>query len=146
MKQFLLSIIGICLLFTSCEIVTSDNGDLDGNWHLVRVDTLSTGNFRDLSDTRVFWGVQMRLIQAIDHDHDKGHYGYLFNFDHQGQTLRLYNAHKHERAKGDLLVEDVEVLMPLGINSLDDLFTIEKLNSDNMVLKDTMLRLWFEKM
>jgi hypothetical protein len=94
----------------------------------------------------VFWGVQMHLIQAIDHDNDPGHYGYLFNFDHNGQTLRLYNGHKHERADGDLLVEDIEVLAPLGINFFDDLFTIEKLTSDDLVLKDDMLRLWFVKM
>ena len=146
MKRFLLYIIGVGLLLTGCEIETSNNGDLDGYWHLVRVDTLATGGSSDLSGTRVFWGVQMHLIQAIDHDNDPGHYGYLFNFDHNGQTLRLYNGHKHERADGDLLVEDIEVLAPLGINAFDDLFTIEKLNSDDLVLKDDMLRLWFVKM
>lgn len=88
----------------------------------------------------------MRLMQAVDHDHDTGHYGYLFNFEHKGQTLRLYNAHKHERAEGDILVEDVKVIAPLGINALDDIFTVETLNSSDMVLKDNVLRLWFKKM
>ena len=146
MKHFLFFIIGIGLLLTSCDIETSDNGDLDGYWHLVRVDTLATGVSSDLSDTRVFWGVEMRLLQAVDHDHDTGHYGYLFNFEHKGQTLRLYNAHKHERAEGDILVEDVKVIAPLGINALDDIFTVETLNSCDMVLKDNVLRLWFKKM
>ena len=146
MKHFLLLITGICLLLTSCDIETSDNGDLDGYWHLVRVDTLATGVSRDLSDTRVFWGVEMRLLEAVDHDHDMGHYGYLFNFERKGQTLRLYNGHKHERAEGDILVENVETIAPLGINALDDLFTIETLNSSDMVLKDKVLRLWFKKM
>lgn len=134
------------MLLAGCDIETSDNGDLDGHWHLVQVDTLATSRSSDLSDTRVFWGVQMHLIQIVDHDHDTSHYGYLFNFEHQGQTLRLYNAHKHDRAEGDPLVEDAEVLAPLGISSLDDLFTIEQLNSDKMVLRDDRLRLWFEKM
>jgi len=146
MKHFLLLITGICLLLTSCDIETSDNGDLDGYWHLVRVDTLATGVSRDFSDTRVFWGVEMRLLEAVDHDHDTGHYGYLFNFERKGQTLRLYNGHKHERAEGDILVENVETIAPLGINALDDLFTIETLNSSDMVLKDKVLRLWFKKM
>lgn len=56
MKHFLFFIIGIGLLLTSCDIETSDNGDLDGYWHLVRVDTLATGVSSDLSETRVFWG------------------------------------------------------------------------------------------
>lgn len=146
MKHFVLYIFVMGMLLTSCELETSDNGELDGYWHLVKVDTLATGGSNDLSETRVFWGVQMNLLQAVDHDHDTGHYGYLFNFDYKGQTLRLYNAHKHERADGDPLVENVEVLAPLGINALDDLFGIEKLNSDRMVLRDDFLRLWFEKM
>ena len=146
MKHYLLYIIGLGLLLSGCTIETSDNGDLDGYWHLVRVDTLATGGSSDLSETRVFWGIQLRLIEAVDHDHDTGHYGYLFNFEHKGQTLRLYNAHKHERVEGDILVEDIKILSPLGINYFDDLFTIEQLNSDEMVLKDDMLRLWFVKM
>ena len=146
MKQFLLYIIGIGLFFTSWDIETSDNGNLDGYWHLVRVDTLATGGYSDLSDTRVFWGVQMNLIQAVDHDNDTGHYGYLFNFDYNNQSLRLYNAHKHDRAAGDPLVNDAEVLSPLGITKLDDLFVVEKLSNDKMVLRDDTLRLWFEKM
>ena len=137
---------GVSMLLTSCNIETSDNGTLDGYWHLVRVDTLATGRSSDQSEARVFWGVQMRLIEAVDHDHDTGHYGYLFNFEHQGQTLRLYNGHKHERADGDLLVEDAATLAPLGISSLDELFTIEQLDSGGMVLRDDRLRLWFEKM
>lgn len=145
MRHFLY-ILGIGLLLTSCSIETSDNGDLDGYWHLVRVDTLATGTSSDLSEARVFWGVQLRLIEAFDHDHDTGHYGYLFNFEHQSQTLRLYNGHKHEREKGDLLVEDAATLAPLGISSLDDLFTVERLDGDDMVLRDDKLRLWFEKM
>lgn len=146
MKHLFLYILSIVLLFTSCDIETSDNGQLDGYWHLVRVDTLTSGVSCDFSNTRVFWGVEMNLIQVVDHDNDSGHYGYLFNFEYKGNTLRLYNAHKHERADGDPLVENVEVLQSLGINSLDDFFTIEKLNKNDMVIKDDYLRLWFEKM
>ena len=146
MRKIFIFLFGIGLFFASCDIETSDNVPLDGYWHLVCVDTLSTGVSTDLSDTHVFWGVQMNLLQAIDHDHDTGHYGYLFNFENNGKTLRLYNAHKHERAEGDILVEDVEILKPLGVNTLDDLFAIEKLNSKEMVLRDNLLRLWFEKM
>ena len=146
MKRLLVYMIGLGLLLTSCDIETSNNGNLDGHWHLVRVDSLATGGTCDFSDARVFWGVQMGLIQVVDHDHDTGHYGYLFNFEHNDNSLRLYNAHKHERKDGDPLVEDVEVLAPLGINALDDLFTIENLTNNEMVLRDNLLRLWFKKM
>lgn len=147
MKHFpLYFIIGVALLLSGCNLETSDNGDLDGYWHLVRVDSLATGQYADLSETRVFWGFQVRLLQAIDHDHDTSHYGYLFRFEHKGQTLRLYDGHKHDRANGDILVEDVGEITSLGINSLDDHFHVEQLSSDRMVLRDDVLRLWFEKM
>ena len=146
MKHYMIYFIGVCMLLISCDIETSNNGNLDGYWHLVRVDTLATNVSSNLSDTRIFWGVQMGLIQIIDHDRDLGHYGYLFNFEYKDNTLRLYNAHKHEREKGDILIEDVEILSPLGINESDDLFAIEKLNSNNMILRDHKLRLWFDKM
>ena len=146
MKHLFIYILGIGLFLIGCDVETSDNGKLDGYWHLTRVDTLATGVSSDLSGTRIFWGIQMNLIQAVDHDHDEGHYGYLFNFEHKDNILRLYNAHKHERRDGDPLVEDVEVLTSLGINALDAVFTIEKLSNNDMVLKDDMFRLWFEKM
>ena len=146
MRKIFLYLFGIGLLFASCDIETSDNGLLDGYWHLVRVDTLETGNSSDLSDTRVFWGVQMNLLQAIDHDNDPGYYGYLFNFERQDKSLRIYNPHKHERADGDPVVDEIEVISPLGINALDNLFTINKLTKDEMILQDSFLRLWFKKM
>ena len=61
----------------SCEIETSGNGDLDGFWHLVRVDTLSTGGMCDMSGRRVFWSVQVGILNATDYD--RYHKGYLFH-------------------------------------------------------------------
>ena len=45
MKISILCIVPVLLLMslTSCEIETSENGDLDGYWHLEQVDTLATG-------------------------------------------------------------------------------------------------------
>ena len=54
MKKILF-IFSTLLLFCSCDIESSKNGDLDGFWHLERVDTISTSfnhheNRLDLSD------------------------------------------------------------------------------------------------
>ena len=64
------AIIGALLMsLTSCEIETSDNGKLDGFWHLERVDTLATGKSVDYTNKLVFWGVQpyrsKRLNESI---------------------------------------------------------------------------------
>ena len=42
---------------SACTIEMSDNGDLDGYWHLEQVDTLATGGKLNLSKERVFWGL-----------------------------------------------------------------------------------------
>lgn len=64
MKRMIYLIAAISLVLSSCTLETSDNGDLDGFWHLERVDTLATGNYLDLSRERVFWGVQHKLISC----------------------------------------------------------------------------------
>ena len=55
---------------SACTIETSDNGDLDGYWHLEQVDTLATGGKLNLSKERVFWGVQHKLISCEHHRHN----------------------------------------------------------------------------
>ena len=42
----------------ACTLETSGNGDLDGFWHLVAVDTVDTGGVLNLSDERLFWSFQ----------------------------------------------------------------------------------------
>ena len=133
------------LALASCDIHTSGNGAFDGYWHLVQVDTLSTGNSLDMSERRVFWGVQAHLIQAIDHDNDPSHYGYLFYFEKDDASLRLYYAHRHNREAGDILIEDAAELSPLGVNDLNDKFRIITLDHSRMVLEDDLLRLSFRK-
>ena len=51
---FLLMLMLCSALLNSCEVDSSDNGDLDGFWHLESVDTLATGGRCDYSNQRVF--------------------------------------------------------------------------------------------
>lgn len=129
---------------TSCEIETSGNGDLDGFWHLVRVDTLATGGVRDMSGGRVFWSVQVGLLNATDYD--KYPKGYLFHFDKTDSTLRIFDPYADNRAEGDIKVEDPALLNHLGINALDETFSIERLEGSRMTLATERLRLSFKKM
>ncbi len=62
---------------SSCEIETSQNGDLDGFWHLEQVDTLATGGTCSFADKRIFWGCQYKLIQVGDYNHFEAGRGLL---------------------------------------------------------------------
>ena len=69
MKIFRIGLVPALLaavLVCSCEIEMSGNGRLDGMWHLVSVDTLSTSGVRDMSEERIYWSFQNRLLELDD--------------------------------------------------------------------------------
>lgn len=133
----------LCLM--SCEVETSGNGDLDGFWHLERVDTLRTGGACDLSSQKHFWSVQHHLLQLYTSE-PSDVYNYTLRFAHEGDTLRTYNPCLNEKDLGDPVVVEPSGLAPYGINHLEDAFRIERLSGSRMVLCTDELRLTFRKM
>ena len=47
---------------------------------------------------------------------------------------------------GDYQLDDVSLLSPFGMNSLDETFTIESIDGGKMVLRTEELRLYFRKL
>ena len=131
----------------SCSIEMSGNGDLDGFWHLERIDTLDTGGTLSLADSLRFWAVQAKLLAWVDRGnaHHGGYFGYLARFDHSAGRLRVYQPYLNDRANGDIPVEDAAELAPFGVNALDETFTVEELSGSSMTLRSDVLRLWFRK-
>lgn len=133
----------------SCTIEMSRNKGFDGFWHLVRIDTLRTGGSKDMSRQRVFWGVQHELIHVKNVDSDSA--GYYLRFARTENTLFIhtpYANHGHQDAGpngGDIPVNDVTWLAPFGINRLEEYFRTETLDERKMILKSSMLRLYFDR-
>ena len=118
----LLAALATPFLLASCNVETSDNGPLDGFWHLERIDTLATGGTTDYSSGYVFWGVQKIYL---DHGHE--------------------DNPNHEQG-GDIPVEAIDNnLRQLGINALPEHFKKEALNANRMILSTEKLRLKFKK-
>lgn len=134
----------VATMATACDLETSDNGHLDGYWHLNRVDTLATGGSKDMADDKVFWAVQAHLLNTVDHGGSAG--SYLFRFDHSGDSLRLYDPYKDDRMNGDPKVETPDELRPFGVNATDETFGVQTLTGSRMVLSTDKLRLTFNKM
>lgn len=137
------------IALASCDIETSSNGDFDGFWHLERVDTLATGGTTDLSQKRIFWGVQYKLISVRDIDVDKNH-GYYLRFNQTNDKIVTHSPYKdgwHQDAEegGDTPIDDPKLLAPYGINKLEEEFVKEKLNGGKMILRSETLRLTFRK-
>ena len=137
---------------TSCSFVeSSDNGDFDGFWHLERIDTLATNGVLDLSQLRVFWGVQYKLVSCRNTSADNFR-GYYFRFRQTGDSIILYEPYKNNWHQdkgedgGDIPVTEMtDDVRSLGINNLEEPYLKEKLKGDKMILRSKTLRLYFKK-
>lgn len=134
----------VSMMFGACEIRTLDNGDLDGMWHLTRVDTLATSTTADLGNERIYWSFQARLLQLDDKS--GMHQSLLMRFEHNGATLRLYDPYIYDRENGDKPLEDITLLNPFGIVAPDETYTIESLSGNKMILLLGTYRMYFKKL
>ena len=123
-------------------VETSSNGKLDGMWHLTRIDTLETGGGMDVAEDRKYLAVQGSILQVHDADEPEK---YMFRFSHADGKLTLSDARLNDRRLGDPVVTDATLLMPYGINSLNETFVVEKLTRKRMVLVSDVLRLSYIK-
>lgn len=144
--------LALCMvaLLASCglvEIEHSENGKLDGYWHLVQVDTLSTGGSLDLRQERFFWIVQGTVFQLFSPDLSDGRgQRYVSHFSYENEKLSFQQFYYDRREEGDPILERVDLLQPFGINKLaGELFNIEELTGGSMTLNGDELRLVFKK-
>lgn len=133
-------------MLVSCELETSGNKELDGYWQMSQVDTLSTGGVADTREALVYWGVQGKLLQIRFSENGKflGE-GLLFRFNRDDDMLTLSSPILHHLYETDEPISDVELLKPFGIFNLEEVFSIEELNDDVMVLASDTLRLHFRR-
>lgn len=150
MKKFIVLLIVSLPLFMSCELETSGNGDFDGFWHLTDVDSLATSKHCNLSQKRIFWAVQLNLVQLRGADRvDEGGEGREFyeRFDLKNNQLQLFDPHEKDRENSDPVIteERLSCLRPYGINSLTEQFDVVHMNKNEMTLKSSTLVLKFRK-
>lgn len=141
----LLYIFIFMLALSSCTLETSDNGKLDGFWHLERIDTISTGGALDMRDDKIFWAVENKLLQF-----QGGSATYTFHFNNTGDSLILidpYHSYGHEEngQGGDVEVKDAKELRQYGVQHLNERLYKESLKGSSMVLRTDSVRLYFRK-
>ena len=147
-SQYLISSISAFLIFSfsSCELETSGNGDLDGFWHLVQVDTLQTGGVKDTSKDLFFWSFQVNLLEFSDRSYHIPIY--MARFNHENGQLKVTQPCLYNRDEGNEMVteENVKDISPYGLNALEETFRVEELLGSKMTLSNGTLRLYFKKM
>jgi len=139
----LLYIMLVCFAIAACDFEPSNNGDLDGNWQLHKLDTLATGGRTDMRQSGIYWCVQGRLLE-IRGLNVLGP-NVLFRFKKEPATLTIYNPVCDNRDVSDSLVTSIETLKPYGVLHLEEVFQIETFNSDDMVLVNDLYRFHLRK-
>ena len=138
----ILYIFSTLLLFYSCDLESSKNGNLDGFWHLERVDTISTSGSLDLSQEKLFWAFQKDLLQLRGDEQE-----FYLRFNHHDNYLDLSDPRLRDREKDDPAISSstMYLILPYGINEEEESFQVVTLDNDNMVLRNQNLQLWFRK-
>lgn len=136
-------ILSISLLAAACEIETTGNGSLDGNWQLHSIDTLATSQRCDMSNSYIYWGITSHILQI--RDIDNSNLKILFNLKKEDNKLRLFSPHNVITKDKLIALENDSLLQPLGITSLQEDFLIERSDNSQLVLKNELYRLSFKK-
>ena len=129
----ILYIFSTLLLFYSCDIESSKNGNLDGFWQLERVDTISTSGSLDLSQEKLFWAFQKDLLQLRGDEQE-----FYLRFNHHDNYLDLSDPRLRDREKDDPAISSstMYLILPYGINEEEESFQVVTLDNDNMVLRN----------
>ena len=130
MKRFLYIIIGLTLLFTSCDKEDSSNGHLDGFWQM----TSSPG---------ITWAFQGHILEL--RDVNKVHQDIVMSFTREGDKLKLSDPYRVDRDSDDVALLDADMLIPYGISNTSTEFRISELTSSRMVLDNNTTHLEFRK-
>ena len=159
MKNIFYCILTILLgttVLSSCELHTSNNGDLDNWWWLQQVDSLENDESVNYHDQKIFWSFIADLMEtsgpSVKVSAKSSSRTFIYRFNNTDGKLIVSQPYVSARDIGDIpITKDsvvaVQGLASHGINfdpeTVTDTFYIETLNSDEMVLKDKKIRLHF---
>lgn len=131
-------IAAMAVSFCSCTFETSDNGSLDGAWHLLRINDQTQEEHPDL-----YWSFQNKLLELTDKS--TGYGVFLMRFSHKDGQLVLSDPYIYDRENGDKPLEDPAFLKPFGIYNLEESFEVVSLSRSRMTLKSANVKLEFRK-
>lgn len=149
----LLLLLTALLTAASCEKM-SDNGKLDGMWHLQQICSRPqdnpTNGYTDRQNVResgIYWSFQLQLLHIRSKAFLNGETSEtMARFDYSGTHLGITSTYIHYRDR-DIPITDAQTqrLAPLGIRGNAASFRIERLTDHHMVLCSDQDSLVFQK-
>lgn len=141
----LLHILLICFLLTACDKLPA-NGDLDGMWQLIEVE--HNGVIRNVKEEQIYMSIQLKLFMLGDRINSMRYYGY---FDHKGDSICFwqfsYPSMNESDEDNNIPVEEDEKedLEKWGFYSLNEVFRIEKLTKDLLIMESDSAKIRYIK-
>lgn len=133
----------LCMAMISCDIETSDNGNLDGFWQLTQIDSIANNKSVLVKESQIFWAIQTDVMEV--RNISAGDTKILFRFNKTGNQLTIHTPYMEKDKDHRELLSDSTVLKPYYIQGLEETYEIDKLNNSNMQLSGSVLRLHFRK-
>ena len=135
----------LAFLFTSCSLETdNDAGDLEGMWHLVRIEESVTNTHTDMSNEVIFWSFQAKLLQL--EDKTGTHNSFLYRFNINNNQLVLSSPYLFDRENGDHLLTTYDTSLALyGIKTITPTLQIESKKKGKLIFSDGSVKLYFDK-
>ena len=144
---------GALISACSSDFEASDNGCLDGFWHLTHVDTLATGRSGDVSSRMIFWSIQGGLVElsdrrAVSTEDEPRVPSIFYRFERTADQLDLLGDPKprvNNRVKGDVDVADRMQCGYYGLSDTGEALKILRLEDKRMTLLSDYFRMYFRK-
>lgn len=127
----LIYILLVTALFVACQ-KADHNGDLGGNWKLLKIEDFAKDTVIDTKEIKRFWAIQLNLL-ATSTEADLNHGG-KGRFQHVGDSLFVQMIQVPKNAES------------LGLyNPTDERFEVVLLNNKKMILRSEYALLEFRK-
>ena len=98
---------------------------------------------RDMRSTGITWAFQGHILEL--RDLKKGNQDIIMSFIHDGNKLKVFAPYRVDRDSDDIVINDVDLLLPYGIGNTTAEYRITELSGSCMILEDDVWHLKFRK-
>lgn len=128
------------LITWGCDKKWPINGNLDGYWQLMTVETKADGVKTDCN--RMYMGIQLHMIEMKD----LGGNGYKsffgeFNYDEDQNIVVIKNLKGKSSTSDNGQLANIKDLNPYGINAQETIFKVVKADGKTLILESDYARL-----
>ena len=130
------------LITWGCDKKWPINGNLDGYWQLMTVETKSDGVKKDCQKKRMYIGIQLHMIELKDLGNNgyKNFFGEL-NYDEDKNIVVIKNLKEKVSTSDNGQMADIKDLNHYGINSQETVFDVIKADGKTLILESDYARL-----